>query len=396
MLKLKNYIELNPKEHISKGEVVRQVTMADLEPFNRDIKKCGYVKYKSGTKFRNGDTLLARITPCLENGKTSFVNFLKQNEVAVGSTEFYVLRAIEGKMDPNYLYYLSISKKFRKSLIKSMTGTSGRQRATKEAVLDYDSNIPDIDNQKSISHKLSLIDDMISVNNQINDNLLELAKAKFNQTYILPTNGFQKVPLGWERSNLDEIITFSNGYNFKRIDMLKAPEPLTYRIFKQGNILIGGGLNDFGTKSWILKSKVKNLDRFVLKKWDLLMAMTDMKNKVAILGNTALMNRNNQYILNQRVGLIRSNNYNKISQIYLFLLTNSKSFLYNIRSKAHSGVQVNLSTKDIKKINLIIAPEEVNNNFNRFAKPIFEKMMENQVDNLTLNEIKQALLNNFF
>ena len=172
MLKLKNYIELNPKEHISRGEVVRQVTMVDLEPFNRDIKKCGYVKYKSGTKFRNGDTLLARITPCLENGKTSFVNFLKQNEVAVGSTEFYVLRAIEGKMDPNYLYYLSISKKFRKSLIKSMTGTSGRQRATKEAVLDYDSNIPDIDNQKSISHKLSLIDDMISVNNQINDNLM--------------------------------------------------------------------------------------------------------------------------------------------------------------------------------------------------------------------------------
>lgn len=171
MFKLKNYIELNPKEHISKGEIVRQVTMADLEPFNRDIKKCGYVKYKSGTKFRNGDTLLARITPCLENGKTSFVNFLKQNEVAVGSTEFYVLRAIEGKMDPNYLYYLSISKKFRKSLIKSMTGTSGRQRATKEAVLDYDSNIPDFDNQKSISHKLSLIDDMISVNNQINDNL---------------------------------------------------------------------------------------------------------------------------------------------------------------------------------------------------------------------------------
>ena len=185
MLKLKNYIELNPKEHVSKGEIVRQVTMADLEPFSRDIKKCGYVKYKSGTKFRNGDTLLARITPCLENGKTSFVNFLKQNEVAVGSTEFYVLRAVEGKMDPNYLYYLSISKKFRKSLIKSMTGTSGRQRATKEAVLDYDSNIPNIDNQKSISHKLSLIDDMISVNNQINDNLMELKTTIFNKMFSI-------------------------------------------------------------------------------------------------------------------------------------------------------------------------------------------------------------------
>lgn len=172
MLKLKNYIKLNPKEHISKGEIVRQVAMADLEPFNRDIKKWSYVKYKSGTKFRNGDILLARITPCLENGKTSFVNSLKQGEVAVGSTEFYVLRAIEGKMDPNYLYYLSISQNFRKNLIKSMTGTSGRQRVTKEALLNYETDIPDIDNQKDIGLKLSLIDDIISINNKINDNLV--------------------------------------------------------------------------------------------------------------------------------------------------------------------------------------------------------------------------------
>ena len=172
MLKLKNYIKLNPKEHISKGEIVRQVAMADLEPFNRDIKKWSYVKYKSGTKFRNGDILLARITPCLENGKTSFVNSLKQGEVAVGSTEFYVLRAVEGKMDPNYLYYLSISQNFRKNLIKSMTGTSGRQRVTKEALLNYETDIPDIDNQKDIGLKLSLIDDIISINNKINDNLV--------------------------------------------------------------------------------------------------------------------------------------------------------------------------------------------------------------------------------
>lgn len=213
MLKLKNYIELNPKEHISKGKIVRQVTMADLEPFSRDIKKCGYVKYKSGTKFRNGDTLLARITPCLENGKTSFVNFLKQNEVAVGSTEFYVLRAIEGKMDPNYLYYLSISKKFRKSLIKSMTGTSGRQRATKEAVLDYDSNIPNIDNQKTISHKLSLIDDMISVNNQINDNLMFqnilLSNSFFRFLSILFSFSFLLISLNIDSAELSKYLAFS-------------------------------------------------------------------------------------------------------------------------------------------------------------------------------------------
>lgn len=185
MLKLKNFIKLNPKEHISKGEIVRQVAMADLEPFNRDIKKWSYVKYKSGTKFRNGDILLARITPCLENGKTSFVNLLKQGEVAVGSTEFYVLRAIEGKMDPNYLYYLSISQNFRKNLIKSMTGTSGRQRVTKEALLNYETDIPDIDNQKDIGLKLSLIDDIIRINNKINDNLMELKTTIFNKMFSI-------------------------------------------------------------------------------------------------------------------------------------------------------------------------------------------------------------------
>lgn len=339
--------------------------------------------------YQKNDVLVSNIRPYFKKIWFSDRDGVRSNDVLVFRTKNSKI------LLQKYLYLLLQSDTFFDYVNLTAKGTK-MPRGDKKAILNFTFELPSISTQKKLTNYFFVIESLIKLNNLINDNLLELAKAKFNQTYILPTNGFQKVPLGWECSKLDKIITFSNGYNFKRSDMLKAPEPLTYRIFKQGNILIGGGLNDFGTKSWILKSKVKNLDRFVLKKWDLLMAMTDMKNKVAILGNTALMNRNNQYILNQRVGLIRSNNYNNISQIYLFLLTNSKSFLYNIRSKAHSGVQVNLSTKDIKKINLIIAPEEVNNNFNRFAKPVFEKMMENQVDNLTLNKIKQALLNNFF
>lgn len=230
----------------------------------------------------------------------------------------------------------------------------------------------------------------------LNDNLLELAKTKFRQTYLLPTDEFKKIPNGWHITSFSKIMTFSNGHNFKGNEMLKKYEPLTYKVFKQGNILIGGGLNELGTKSWIKKSKVTKLNKYVLKKWDLLMAMTDMKNKVAILGNTALMNRSNQYILNQRVGLIRSNNYNGLSSAYLFLLTNSKPFLYSIRSRAHSGVQVNLSSKEIRDTDVIIAPKKVNDKFNIFVKPIFERIMANQLENLTLNELKQTLLNRLF
>jgi len=70
-----------------------------------------------GPKFKNGDTLLAKITPCLENGKTAFVDILDENEIAFGSSEFIVLRAIKNISDANYIYYLARSPKFRNRAI---------------------------------------------------------------------------------------------------------------------------------------------------------------------------------------------------------------------------------------------------------------------------------------
>ena len=91
--KLGEIIELNPRESIKKGNVARKIAMDDLGEFKRDIESYSYSEYKGGTKFRNYDILMARITPCLENGKTSFVNILEENEVAFGSTEYFVFRA---------------------------------------------------------------------------------------------------------------------------------------------------------------------------------------------------------------------------------------------------------------------------------------------------------------
>jgi type I restriction enzyme, S subunit len=84
----------------------------------------------SGSKFKNGDTLLARITPCIENGKTAYIQFLPSgDDVAFGSTEFIVLRS--KTLCPEYVYLLARSKEFRDNAIKSMTGASGRQRVQK-------------------------------------------------------------------------------------------------------------------------------------------------------------------------------------------------------------------------------------------------------------------------
>jgi type I restriction enzyme, S subunit len=120
-------IDVNPKRSLSKGKTVTKVSMADLSTWQSWINSWQKEEYKSGPKFKNGDTLFARITPCLENGKTAFVNFLREEETAFGSTEFIVFgpKVIESG---SYIFCLSRSEYIRESAITAMTGTSGRQR----------------------------------------------------------------------------------------------------------------------------------------------------------------------------------------------------------------------------------------------------------------------------
>lgn len=168
--KLNEIAEFNPKESISKGCVAKKIPMDKLQPFCRDIP--GYVveKFSGGTKFRNGDTIMARITPCLENGKTSLVNVLDEGEVGFGSTEYIVFRARE-QVDKDFLYYLVCSPEVREPAIKSMVGSSGRQRVQTDVVHNLEINIPDYETQKRIGGYLRMLDDKIKSNTDINNNL---------------------------------------------------------------------------------------------------------------------------------------------------------------------------------------------------------------------------------
>jgi type I restriction enzyme S subunit len=131
---LSKFAEFNPKEILHKGTVAKKIPMDLLQPFTR--KPSGYTteEFSGGTKFRNSDTLLARITPCLENGKTAYCNILDNNEIGFGSTEYIVLRAKQGISLPLFVYYLAVSKIIRAPAIKSMVGSSGRQRVQQTAV----------------------------------------------------------------------------------------------------------------------------------------------------------------------------------------------------------------------------------------------------------------------
>ncbi len=226
----------------------------------------------------------------------------------------------------------------------------------------------------------------------INKNLEEQAQAILTSFFIDFSQFGGTVPDDWKQGTLQDIANFSNGYAFKSKELLNTSEPNCYQVFKQGHINRGGGFNSSGTKSWYPISKSSALSKYVLHKGDVLMAMTDMKDNVAILGNTALMAVDDQYIVNQRVGLLRSNGYKSTSYAYIYLLTNSLNFLKDLRSRANSGVQVNLSSSEIKDSSVWIANDEVNEEFNALTEPLLSMIMTNDIENQKLIDLRDTLL----
>ena len=169
--KLSEIAEINPRESIPKGATAKKVAMDKLQPFCRGLPEFEVAEFSGGVKFRNGDTIMARITPCLENGKTAKVNILAEDEVGFGSTEYIVFRAKPGLSDADYLYYLVMSPLVRDPAIKSMVGSSGRQRVQTDVVKNLELDIPDLDTQSKIGSVLKVLDDKIALNNAINKNL---------------------------------------------------------------------------------------------------------------------------------------------------------------------------------------------------------------------------------
>jgi type I restriction enzyme, S subunit len=138
---LSEFIALNPLRSLKKNSVATYLDMAKIPTSGHRASAWASRAFSSGSRFRNGDTLLARITPCLENGKTAFVDFLEDGEVGWGSTEFIVM-APQAKVPPEFAYLLARSPGFRQHAIQSMSGTSGRQRVQTDQLAKFKMAIP--------------------------------------------------------------------------------------------------------------------------------------------------------------------------------------------------------------------------------------------------------------
>ena len=369
--KVCEFIEFNPKETLKKNKKYRKIAMENIIPKYKFIEKYNYEEYKGGSKFKNRDTIFARITPCLENGKIAYINCLEDNELAFGSTEYIVLRAIENKTIPEFVYYYSISDYFKNKAISLMTGTSGRQRVQTDALKELEVKIPNIPEQEKIVKVLSNIDRKIKLNNETNNNLYKLAIK-----YLKEMQSDDEVAL----SIFGKI---QGGYAFKSKDLLDTKT--NNRIIKIKN-LRNEISADVVNSQFVEDEVIEKLDnKFKIQRGNVAIAMTG-----AELGKTGFIYGFDNYCLNQRVGLVRGITREK--ELYLNILLLSQEFQDLLNSKGYGSAQPNVSTTDIENILIQNIEDENLVKFYETVSPIYAKIILNCEENLNLEQLRDTLL----
>ena len=187
VLPFSHAVLLNPGVHLERGTAYPFVDMAAVNSSTRSVQSISHREYSGGgSRFRNGDTLMARITPCLENGKIARFDPLTSESMtaAHGSTEFIVLRGRPNVTDTDFVYYLTKWPEVRNYAIGQMTGTSGRQRVPTDCFDHLTIAIPPLPKQHAIAHILGTLDDKIELNRRMNETLEAMARSLFKDWFV--------------------------------------------------------------------------------------------------------------------------------------------------------------------------------------------------------------------
>jgi type I restriction enzyme S subunit len=207
--KFSDFVELNPTVKIPKDSQISFVEMKDLEDGKRFCFPSQERELSGGSKFQNYDTLFARITPCLENGKICQVKGLKNN-VGFGSTEFHVFRGKNDTSDSNFIFYLSRWKEVRDHAEMNFDGTSGRQRVPRQSFDDLILNLPPLHEQTAIASVLGSLDDKIDLLHRQNATLEKMAETLFRQWFV------EEAKEEWEFVKMESLISIGSGKGLKK------------------------------------------------------------------------------------------------------------------------------------------------------------------------------------
>ena len=374
--KVGEMIDCNPPVKLKKGELYPIIDIDKIEIGKRYVSNKDYVIYEgqSSSKFQDGDTLLARITPCLENGKVATCRI--DNQFGFGSTEFFVFRGRENKTDNDFVFYFMSSSFIRKLAANSMTGASGRQRADLNFIKNRKFYFPSLPIQQKIANILSRYDEAIENNNKRIKLLEQMAQNLYKEWFVrfrFPgwenTEFENGIPKGWNVCRLKDFGKIITGktppteqeeYYGEDVMFVKTPD-------MHGNIFVQS------TSEYLSKLGCE------YQKSQYIPENSIMVSCIGTGGITSI----NAYPANtnQQINSIILDDKNNLPWLY-FTVSNMKE---TIKMFGNTGTTMtNLSKGKFEKLKVLKPYDELIQEFSNKVNPIFEKikLLNTQITNL--------------
>lgn len=402
--------EVNPFRPLKRNTVTPFVPM-DVLPVNaRAIDRIEAREYTgSGMRFQNGDTLIARITPCLENGKTAFVSGLRNGEVAHGSTEYIILSGVPGKSDSLFGYYLSRSPVFRSYAIGHMEGTSGRQRVPASAVENFSLLLPPIEEQRAIAHILGTLDDKIELNRKQNETLEAMARALFKAWFVDFEPVRAKMEGRWQRGqSLPGLPAHLYDLFPDRLVESELGEiPEGWRIFPFGDVALQekGTVNPSASPQNIFTHY--SLPAFDMGKIPIIEPGESIKsNKTPVPDGAVLVSKLNPHI--PRVWQVGKAGANAVCStefiVWIPKIPANSAFLYNLASSGEfnsamrqlvtgtSNSHQRVKPEQLRNICVFAANKNVIRNLSEILMLLMEQILQNRQQSSILAQLRNTLL----
>ena len=396
---------VNPPIQIDRGSSCAFVDMATVDPGFRSVRSSEVREFRGGgSRFQNGDTLMARITPCLENGKIARYCADGTSEPAYGSTEFIVIRERPGITDTEFAFYVTKSSSVRDYAIGQMTGTSGRQRVPTESLGHLTIAVPSLPEQRAIAHILGTLDDKIELNRRMNATLEAMARALFKSWFVdfdpvraktegrdteLPKDIADLFPARLVGSEADEI---PEGWAVstigQEVDVTGGSTPSTKEPSYWDGVINWATPKDLSfLESPVLVKTARRITERGLDKISsgLLPQGTVLLSSRAPIGYLAIADV--PVAVNQ--GFIAMKCRRRLSAVYIWLWAAAN--MDRILKNANGSTFLEISKRNFRPLPVIVAHEAVRGVHDRLVQSLYNRIVKNERESRLLAALRDTL-----
>ena len=397
---------INPTVRLERGGLYPFVDMAAVNSDSRNANGEEKREFKgSGSRFQDGDTLMARITPCLENGKIARYQAGADKPEAHGSTEFIVIRGRPNVTDNDFAYYLTQWGEVRNYAVGQMTGTSGRQRVPVDSLDHLTVPIPPLPEQRAIAHILGTLDDKIELNRRMNQTLEAMARAIFQDWFVdfgpvraklagqepylppelwalfpdrLAATELGEAPEGWGTGVLDDAIEILSGGTPRTSVSDYWDGDIPWYTAKDAPAL--SDIFVVATERAITQAGIENSSTKVLPAGTTTITARGTVGRLACLGIPMAMNQTCYGIR----GVSGYPDY--------FTYWNMRNTVSDLQARTHGTIFDTITRETFKFTETVLVPKETAQAFESVVTPLMKRILGNLNESRTLSALRDTML----